>query len=121
MTTTISNTGHGQVTGETNMPNRRNCGTMDLHHELLAQSNNYARKRDEIETMTSQFMSGARIQTEREFIKIPVVVHVVWNKEEQNISDAQIQSQIDVLNRDFRRINPDITKVPPPWKELAAD
>ena len=71
--------------------------------------------------MTSEFMMGARIQTEREVIKIPVVVHVVWNKEEQNISDAQIKSQIDVLNRDFRKTNPDITKVPPQWEDLATD
>lgn len=121
MTTTIENTAPGQSTKETNMPNRRTCGTMDLHGQLLDQSNTYARKRDEIETMTSEFISQARIQTERDIIKIPVVVHVVWNKEEQNISDAQIHSQIDVLNRDFRRTNPDITKVPPPWKDLAAD
>ncbi len=40
--------------------------------------------------------------------KIPVVVHVVHNGEAvgtgANISYAQIQSQIDVLNEDFRRM-----------------
>lgn len=35
---------------------------------------------------------------------IPVVVHVIHNGGTENISDAQIQSQIDVLNEDFRRI-----------------
>jgi len=106
---------------ESNIPTKRTCGTMDLHHELLNQSDKYARKREEIEVMTSEFISGVRIQTEREIVKIPVVVHVVWNTEEQNISDAQIQSQIDVLNRDFRATNKDITKVPSPWKDLVAD
>jgi hypothetical protein len=42
-------------------------------------------------------------------IIIPVVVHVLHNGEPvgvgNNISDAQIQSQIDVLNEDFRRLN----------------
>lgn len=42
---------------------------------------------------------------ERAVARIPVVVHVVWQNEAQNISDAQIQSQIDALNRDFRRRN----------------
>jgi len=47
---------------------------------------------------------------------IPVVVHVIHNGEAigtgSNISDAQIQSQIDVLNKDFRRLNSDANKTP---------
>lgn len=35
---------------------------------------------------------------------IPVVVHVIHNGGTENISDAQVQSQIDVLNEDFRKI-----------------
>lgn len=35
---------------------------------------------------------------------IPVVVHIIHNGGTENISDAQIQSQIDVLNEDFRKI-----------------
>lgn len=35
---------------------------------------------------------------------IPVVVHVIHNGGMENISDAQIQSQIDVLNEDYRRM-----------------
>ena len=34
---------------------------------------------------------------------IPVVVHVIHNGGTENISDAQIQSQIDVLNEDYQR------------------
>lgn len=34
---------------------------------------------------------------------IPVVVHIIHNGGTENISDAQIQSQIDVLNEDFRK------------------
>ena len=35
---------------------------------------------------------------------IPVVVHVIHNGGVENISDAQIQSQIDVLNEDYRKM-----------------
>ncbi len=35
---------------------------------------------------------------------IPVVVHVIHNGGVENISDAQVQSQVDVLNEDYRRI-----------------
>ena len=37
--------------------------------------------------------------------KIPVVFHVIYNTDEQNLSDEVIQSQLDVLNEDFRRLN----------------
>lgn len=38
-------------------------------------------------------------------IKIPVVVHVLYNKAEENISYQQILSQIEILNKDFRNRN----------------
>ncbi len=46
-------------------------------------------------------------KTEDFAYSIPVVVHVLYNTDAQNISDAQIQSQIDVLNKDFQRLNTD--------------
>ena len=46
-------------------------------------------------------------------ITIPVVVHVLHNTTAQNISDAQIQSQIDVLNTAFDLEAPWITAIYP--------
>jgi hypothetical protein len=40
-------------------------------------------------------------------LTIPVVVHVVWRDQEENIPDSLIYSQIEVLNEDFSRTNPD--------------
>ena len=54
-------------------------------------------------------------------IQIPVVVHVLYNTAVQNISDAQIRSGIDALNRDFRRQNRDTVNTPERFKKLAAD
>lgn len=54
-------------------------------------------------------------------IVIPVVVHVLYNTALQNISDAQIMSQIAVLNRDFRGTNADRTKAPSYFAPLAGD
>src|SRR4051812_31561833 len=45
-------------------------------------------------------------------VTIPVVFHVVYNLAEQNISDAQLQSQVDALNEDFTKTNADITTAP---------
>ena len=40
-------------------------------------------------------------------VVIPVVFHVLYNTPSENISEAQILSQLDILNQDFRRFNQD--------------
>ncbi|MFC5409401.1 zinc metalloprotease [Larkinella bovis] len=56
-----------------------------------------------------------------EIIRIPVVVHVLYNKDEFNISDEKIASQLAVLNQDFRKKNPDHTATPAEFAHLVAD
>ena len=73
----------------------------------------YRRRRREIELETREFIARYAAEGLRTgIVRIPVVVHVVWNTAAQNISDAQIQSQIDVLNDDFRRLNADAGRRP---------
>lgn len=103
------------------IPTQRKCGAMEVHHRLLAESESYARKRDQIENLALAYKKGLRAVSRTGIVRIPVVVHVVWNKEDENISDAQIHSQIDVLNEDFRKLNPDVSQVPPIWKDITAD
>jgi hypothetical protein len=66
-------------------------------------------------------VSPQRVSDPQVTITIPVVVHVVWNTAEQNISDAQIQSQIDVLNEDYRRRNADARQTPSQFAGVATD
>jgi ABC-type taurine transport system substrate-binding protein len=102
-------------------PQVRRCGTMEVHRRLLSTDPEYARMRDEIENHAMRYEAG-EIGTQRTGVtRIPVVVHVVWNTPAQNISDAQIASQIEVLNRDFRRTNADYILTPAPFLALAAD
>jgi hypothetical protein len=54
-------------------------------------------------------------------IRIPVVIHVLHNAPHLNISDEQIKTQLDALNRDFRRINSDTVNTPARFKPLSAD
>lgn len=55
-------------------------------------------------------------------VTIPIVVHVLYSSTSMNISDAQILSQIKVLNDDFRKLNADFnTVVPNAFKGVAAD
>lgn len=61
----------------------------------------------------------------RAVIRIPVVFHVMHSGQAvgtyPNISDAQLISQIDILNKDYRKLNSDTGLVPAVWKSIAAD
>lgn len=89
---------------------------MPVHHRLLESVSGYAETRTEIENFTRQ--GHVRLGA---VVALPVVVHVVWHDEAQNISDEQIASQLAVLNADFRRTNPDVVAVPAAWQPLVAD
>lgn len=55
-------------------------------------------------------------------VTIPVVVHVIYKNNTQNISVAQINSQIEILNQDFRKLNTDFnTVVPSYFRQFGAD
>src|SRR3954467_6704693 len=101
-----------------NQPPRRSCGAMIEHRRLLNEDPSYVAARSRIETLAREYKLGGRASARAGITHIPVVVHVVWNTPEQNISDAQIQSQIDVLNQDFRMTNPDIEQVPAVWQPI---
>jgi hypothetical protein len=113
--------GSGGGGGGNNPARVRKCGTMNVHRRLLSTVPSYARIRDEIENQARLYESGASATQRTGVTRIPVVVHVVWNKAAQNVSDAQIASQLDVLNRDFRRTNPDANSTPAPYLPLATD
>ncbi|MCH2230596.1 MAG: T9SS type A sorting domain-containing protein [Crocinitomicaceae bacterium] len=38
---------------------------------------------------------------------IPVVVHIVYNSPEQNLADSVIYNQLEILNKDYNRLNAD--------------
>jgi len=54
-------------------------------------------------------------------ITIPVIVHIVYHTAAENISDAQVQSQIAVLNADYQKKNADTSGIPACYRELAAN
>ena len=98
------------------------CGTSEKMQERLAQDSEFAQIRQDIEDFTERYLlEHNNANANREVVTIPVVVHVVYNTTSENISDAQVQSQIDVLNEDYRAQNPDISGVPFIWTPRVAD
>ena len=103
-----------------------------------AQSN-YCAAMDELKTQIANDsgllhrlrMAEIDIQTEMHsgrrasILHIPVLFHVIHNGDaygvNENITDEQILSQIDALNRDFRKHNFDTSKVPAEFMSLLGD
>lgn len=87
------------------------CGTMQADSLLRALYPDWPRM-DDYEGVLKERVERykahmAQARTIGEVYRIPVVVHVIHDGEPlgtgRNISDTQIQSQIEVLNEDFRR------------------
>jgi len=51
---------------------------------------------------------------------IPVVFHIIYNNEQENISDDQVISQLDVLNKDYNAENQDFINVPDTFLNVAS-
>src|SRR5262249_50462318 len=92
------------------------CATMAVHQTLLQTYPPFSNNLANLEIFTSAFSADAKARgaagLRAGIVTIPVVVHVVYRTTAENISDAQIQSQIAVLNADYRALNTDIGLVP---------
>jgi hypothetical protein len=99
---------------------QRTCATMDVYSSLLQDNPSLATTRAEIEAFTQKYVREHG-NNSRAVITIPVVIHIVYNTTSQNISDAQAQSQIAVLNADYSKTNADISSVPSAFAGLAAN
>ncbi len=98
---------------------QRTCNTMEVLQEMMKQDPNLMENMEAIEAQTRFFVENNKEVTG--VITIPVVVHVVYRTSIENISDAQILSQIAVLNEDFRRLNADRFNTPSDFTSVAAD
>ncbi len=95
---------------------------MEVHERLRETDPGARARRTELKDRVRQSIdSGVATQTTRELITVQTVVHVVYRTDEENVSDEQVTSQIEVLNRDFRATNEDRSLVPEVWQGLVAD
>ena len=101
---------------------RRTCACMIQNQILMETVPTYRQAQLAIEQASREYESDTtRARADFPIITIPVVVHVVFNNDTENISDEQINSQIRILNEDYRATNSDIDSVPDPFKPLVAD
>lgn len=90
---------------------RRICASQEVLERQLQEDPGLADRMNQIESFTENaILHQDRLVNGK--IEIPVVVNVLYRTTAENISSAQIQSQIDVLNKDFNALNTDFNQVP---------
>ncbi|WP_242117347.1 zinc metalloprotease [Aestuariivivens sediminicola] len=119
---------------------RRNCHTMINLNRLLDENPGLEKKMYAIEYQTRKFIAskkpsgtpgggpfGGNEDPDPEpsvpydgTINIPVVVNII-ERFPGEVSDIQIDSQIDILNEDFNNANPNTSGAPDNFKDLVAD
>jgi hypothetical protein len=103
----------------TNAVAKRGCATQDVLEAQMKADPTLAIRMNQIEAFTQKAMLTKRLVNGK--VVIPVVVNVLYKTAAENISDAQIQSQIDVLNKDFTATNPDFANTPAEFAGVAAN
>ena len=95
---------------------------MEVHERLSEEYASYRDNQLRIDEFTERALrTGEAQRAMRRLITIPVVVHVVYRRDVENISKQQINTQITVLNRDYRATNPDKSNVPAAFQSLVTD
>ena len=92
---------------------QRSCGTdnvMNNYYKQFPEKKAYSQELRKYLSDAKNLRKSSRISS---VITIPVVVHVLYKDATQNISNSQILSQIEVLNKDFRKQNADFSSVVP--------
>lgn len=104
----------GRVAAQSMLDDQVNrCGSFERDQFMQLRSPEWQAKRARMDALISTYLKDPKNarRTAEEVIRIPVVVHVIHDQPETstgglnnpNISDAQIRSQIEVLNEDYRR------------------
>jgi hypothetical protein len=108
----------------------KRCIANENHQALIESNPEIKRNSDRIEGDIENYLKRFNLrELGEESVRggrliIPVVVHVLYNNstsDPTNVPDSKIDEQIDRLNLDFRKLNPDASSVPAAFSSLATD
>lgn len=97
------------------------CGSFEYNMIRKAVVPGYAEAVEKTFQKAKAYSQSAPFKAQDEILRVPIVVHVIYNTPEENLSDAVIQRQIEILNRDYRRQNSDAADTRAVFQPVAAD
>ncbi|WP_290837017.1 T9SS type A sorting domain-containing protein [Flavobacterium sp.] len=112
------------ILGSSSLFAQRTCSTNAKIEQLKAEDPGFASRHKVISRYLKDVKNLQKNNSSQNpnVVTIPVVFHVLYKNQTQNISDAQINSQLAAMNEDFRKCNPDfLDVVPEAFQEFGAD
>ncbi|MBS1581206.1 MAG: T9SS type A sorting domain-containing protein [Bacteroidetes bacterium] len=105
------------------------CGATQARHRLIAQDPRIVQQEADYEHGLQEYLqvrAGLRDDDDTTVYHIPLVFHILHDPENapndnQNISDEQIYNQVNILNRDYRKLNADVNNATNGFGAIAAD
>lgn len=94
----------------------RGCASQEVLEAQLRANPELATRMAEFERISDEAIKSGRLVNG--VMEIPVVFNVLYRTSAENISLAQLQSQIDVLNRDFSATNTDYNTANNPYSSV---
>lgn len=91
------------------------CGTQHQQNQLYAENPQLEKDYEQL------FLNGFTKSDDSTVFIIPMVFHILHEYGGENISDAQIIDQVNILNRDYRLLNADTSQVIQEFKQLYGD
>ena len=111
--------GAAETQASKNVIAERGCVSMDVLSRQMEEDPSLLNRMQELEKFTQNAITAGRLVNGK--VEIPVIVNVLYRTAAENISLAQIQSQIDVLNKDFNATNTDYNQVPTLFSTVKAN
>ena len=109
-----------QNTGEQHT-HTQHCASMPFLSRQIAEDATMNTHLEAIERLIADNNHQLQTRGGDTVIVIPIVVHIVYGSEKDNISDLQVRTQISRLNMDFNKLNEEFDKTPAQFKSLIAD
>jgi hypothetical protein len=101
---------------------KNKCSSVKIREQRIMDDTSLLLQIQNSEILTQKWiLDNSKKSKSNQVITIPVVVHIVYNKIVENISDAQIFSQIEILNQDFRLKNSNALPINHPYYQYTAD
>jgi len=100
----------------------KQCYSMDVLAQNKLKDPQLESRMEAIEKQTQQFLQqGGTRNLVNGSIQIPVVFHVIYRTQSENLSQSVLQGQIDALNEDFNLQNPGRNTIPSEFAAVEAN
>ncbi len=98
------------------------CSTHEEYERMIKEDPQFVINQQNLEAFTQQFIAERKLnKTAKASVVIPIVFHIIHNYGSENIPDSRIFDQMEIINKDFQRLNADTNSTNPLFQSIAAN